>query len=296
MPEMRNLLTRLALLAFVLGGLGACSTLTVKDDWARWQFAVKADITHCAKKAPASHCLSAALKAHKSPAPDPDASVAARFQADINKARLLDQIPAAREELRKRFGIYADDFLGTGFSAPNAASISERSYAAAWNREYLVKNLCAEAADPKACPQATPGFFAFALTPDEFQAARARSVEEIWIARAKAAGRADLVPEIQAKLAAPDPAKPVLLRLSAFDKKYYVGLTGRPDSERVFFADLGGVEKRTLSDALASTGSAALVQNGLKPDERLFVWIYLPGDQSTFTIASWASVFDLLEH
>ena len=84
------------------------------------------------------------------------------------------------------------------------------------------------------------------------------------------------------------------IRFGVLDPSWYKGTFGRPDAKRVFFSDYAQLRSRTLSTALADTGSTSLI-SGAKPGQIFFVWLYVPGAATKAEIASWHALFTALQ-
>ncbi len=72
----------------------------------------------------------------------------------------------ASDAMWKLYGIDSSAYLGTGYSVPLVGE-GAKNYEFATQREYFVPNLCAEAADPVACPKKDANIWTWRLTSAE---------------------------------------------------------------------------------------------------------------------------------
>lgn len=283
-------------LIVAMGGVGVLCAIILAarapaaDPWPAWTQRIDSAIAACGEAADAP-CLARAIAANPAP-PSANETISQRFLGDLRIAEGLLASERARNLLWDEFGIDSNDFIGTGYSTPWRDDQAQRTYREARQREFFVANLCADIVDTTRCPTEAPNVWTWQLTGQDAQAWLSRPVSAL----ITGVPPSDHVREWRAALPTirdgGDDVRPVLIRFSRFNPQYYAGTVGRPSADFVFFAAIDDVGPRTLGEALALTGSAALADQA--EDEILFIWLYAPSEGDVPTPATWGAVFDHL--
>jgi hypothetical protein len=264
------------------------------DEWAQWDGNFQRAFKDCVD-AKADNCLAKAFNANALPEEiSADGGVVGVLYRDLRAASTMLGIPEARDLLWKNFGIDNTTFVGTGYSVPMSGAAAS-SYEDARQREYFLPNFCADVIDQKVCPSERQDVWTWRLSTEEAKAWADRPVRDLLTEIAPLDHAAEFAAEV-AKLEAPSGLRPLpraFVRVGKFNPKYYAGTIGRPAAHRVFAADLEQVWLSNLTDEMAATGAATLT-DPTKPDEAVFLWVYLPAAEPEAEVASWRSVFEIL--
>lgn len=254
------------------------TTPAFADDWSDWRDNFTTVITACTA-AREQACLPRAFNSRAIPAPE-GAGVADLLARDLRVATVLLHQADARTALQSQYGIYGNDYLGTGYSVPVGAP-----YEAARQREYFVPNLGAQTVDATVCPERAPRVWTWRMTSAQFTRALDRRIAAVLRARPDHDRR-----DIARRLARRGDGH-LLIRFGAVPNPFYKGRFGRDDALQIFFADYDQVRGSTFRQAMTATGAATLLANP-DPGKSYFIWLYAP-DGDTVP-ASWRALFTLL--
>lgn len=258
---------------------------TADASWSAWRHAMSATLERCPETEDGSICLARALSTHAPPIQDADLDGPADvFFAHVELGQNLRRIPRAGDLLWDEFGIDSEEFIGTGYSVPHAATGGERSYSDARQREFFVENLCADTVNLERCPTEVDNIWTWRLT-----AAQASQ----WLDRPLRTLLASERPndhDVEWRRARSS-GTTLNIRFARFNPDHYAGTLGRPDANLVFIAEYPS-GNLTLREALLETGSAALAEPG-EDNETLFIWVYAPEEQPL--PATWGTVFEYVQ-
>jgi hypothetical protein len=260
------------------------AAMPLDPQWTAWQDNFRIVMNNCVAKQEDS-CLAKAFKDRPRPANDNSQSVAGELFYDLRTAMAMLAVPSAGSAIQREYGIDPDAYLGTGYSVP----LTDGRITPYWRgtqREYLVPNLCAEAADPKVCPPDSD------VRTRQVNAGKVKDVLEEDVATALK--DLDSVISRVSKLPAAEDVPRVLVRFTFLNPSFYRGTFGRPGTKRVFFADYMQVRDKTVRDTMIATG-AFKPKAPLDPNQDLFIWIYAPAGQTKAVPASWHALFEALQ-
>lgn len=274
-----------ACVAVILGAVLMHILLTPRqipadDPWVAWQRQVEKSVAECGnEKTIHEICLAQAIS-HEYPKPKSSFSTEL-LHNELHAGAIIMTINPVKELLYKRIGV-KDHFVGNGFAQPG-----DRGKADAFVPEYLAANLS----------DAHPDVWTWALAP--IPEHLDKKVSEI------VGSRKDTIGALQARdsegftkflqtvMNHLDYERPAVIRFARFPPEQYSQKMGRLDAKRVFVLHLGSVYNLSLGEAARLSGYS--LESARSDHDKLWVWVYLPGDKRDLVRPTWGEIITNLK-
>lgn len=250
-------------------------------------------------------CLALALR--RSPRGEDEHSQIAFLTQDITLGeRLLrgdsDDETSIPATLYAMFGVDSSEFLGTGRSLPNVEDKTQSRYGDSRMREYWATNGCVVTTiKPEVCPHRMQHAWGWRF--DSLSSVSELTLRQMLTdpERRVPPDEGGDTPEFQAflrRLADPrgiEEPNPILVRFHVFPQNYYLGTIGRPEARQVFYSSLADSIDLPIREAFIRSGADDPFETRSDfPDNRAFVWIYIPETNDQYRQATWRNLFAYL--
>jgi hypothetical protein len=200
--------------------------------------------------------------------------------------------------LYEMFGINTDKYLGIGRSLEISGDTPDPRYHEATLSEYWVANDCAIGIEGGACAERAYNVWGWRFS--SFEALENQTVRQLLTAVPPEQG--ENTPEFQQlrtrlqKGENLNSTTPALVRFHLFPQNYYVGTVGRPEALEVFFLSLQDTADLSVREAFLRSGADDPLQLRRRdtPDNRAFIWVYVPTTPSEYRLATWRNLFAYL--
>ncbi|MGE0743149.1 MAG: hypothetical protein AB7O98_17575 [Hyphomonadaceae bacterium] len=248
-------------------------------------------------------CLALAVQ-HSTPSPGQATQIGWLAQDASLGERLLtaaDDEASIAETLYRVFGVDTNEFLGIGRSLPITGDDRLSRYGEATMREYWASNGCVVTNIPGSpCDTRMQNAWGWRFSSMEqtgnYTLRQILADPDPAIRRLPDEGGD--TPEYQAlmrRLQAGgdlEEPTPILVRYHVFPESYYVGTLGRPEAREVFFSSLADAIDLPIREAFTRSGADDPMNlRAGAPDNRAFVWIYVPTSRDDYRLATWRNLF-----
>jgi hypothetical protein len=265
------------LLAAVLIHLLLTPKVIAEDPWVTWKFQIENEVKKCEKETSVQEICIAQAISQEYPKPQSDRSTDL-LHNELHAGTILMAINPVRELLYKRIGV-KDHFLGDGFAKPD-----DKEKPDALVPEYLAVNHV----------ETDPDVWTWALAPIpeqlDWKVAEIIGSKKDTIFNDEISGRDissfNKFSETVKKHLGYD--RPAVIRFARFPPERYSHKMGLPDAKRVFVLHLGSVYNLSLGEAARLSGYS--LKNAKTDHDKLWVWVYLPGDNRELVRPTWREI------
>ena len=274
-----------ACVAVILGAVLMHILLTprqtpAEDPWVAWQRQVQKSVDECGnEKTIQEICLAQAISQEY---PKPKSSFSTELlHNELHAGAIIMTIDPVKKLLYNRIGV-KDHFVGNGFAQPG-----DREKPDAFVPEYLAANLS----------DAHPDVWTWALAPipehldkkvSEIVGSRKDTIEQL-----QARDTESFPKFLQTVMNHLDYERPAVIRFARFPPEQYSHKMGRPDAKRVFVLHLGSVYNLSLGEAARLSGYS--LESARSDHDKLWVWVYLPGDKRDLVRPTWGEIITNLK-